>query len=353
MGSDQRGDPRNAATAGDDRTRAGQRPQSRDAMAAEAPLRSAGPQSHWIDIDGPLHYVDFGGPEGGTPMVLVHGLMGGHENWLALAPELTDDFRVIALDLVGHGRTQSAGRGTDVHTNQQVLSRFLARVVGEPVVLVGNSMGGMVSILQASEEPETVRGLVLLAPALPAGLTELPSATVMLNYLPFALRGLGPLLAATNPNRSPEEAVRWLLAMATADPDSVSESVVREHAQMAQERLQMPETYVGYPVAALSTILMMLQLRDYAATISAIEAPVLLIQGQEDRIVPPAGARKVAETNPHWQFESLPGVGHVPMIEVPQQVAGSVKAWAEQLPAGPTIEVPRKLGDPRDVPAGG
>lgn len=288
-------------------------------------------ESQWIDIDGPVHYVDYGGPAGATTMVMVHGLMGAHVNWLSLVPELNDEFRVIALDLVGHGRTARAGRGTDVRTNQQVLNRFLRKVVDEPAVLVGNSMGGLISILQTAGEPETVRGLVLVAPALPAVLTEVPSSTVVLNYLPMAVPGLGTaLLHAQHRTSNAEAQTRSLLDTVTADPDRVSEEVIREHVDLAEVRLGISGTSAGYQAAAQSTMRIMVQVRDYAATIRSIEAPVLLIQGEQDKVLSPTGARKVAANNPHWDFESLPGVGHAPMLEVPGQLAGSIKAWADK-----------------------
>ena len=303
---------------------------STGAVALRGP-RLVTAESQWIDIDGPIHYVDYGGPAGATTMVLVHGLMGAHVNWLSLVPELNDEFRVIALDLVGHGHTTRAGRGTDVGTNQQVLHRFLQEVVDEPAVLVGNSMGGLISILQAAGEPETVRGLVLISPALPAVLTEIPSSTVVLNYLPMAVPGLGTaLLHAQHHTSNAEALIRSLLATVTADPGRVSEDVVREHVELAEVRLGMPGTSAGYQAAAQSTMRIMIQVRDYAATIRSIEAPVLLIQGEQDKVLSPTGARKVAANNPHWDFQSLPGVGHAPMLEVPGQVSGSIKAWADK-----------------------
>src|SRR5436305_738248 len=86
---------------------------------------------------------------------------------MLLVPELTDRVRVLALDLAGHGRTPAAGRRTTVSANQRLLDRFVREVVGEPVVLMGNSMGGAISLLQAASTPELTAGLVLVNPALP------------------------------------------------------------------------------------------------------------------------------------------------------------------------------------------
>ena len=78
-----------------------------------AGLRFGG-QSCWTDIGGPVHYLDYGGPEGAPVIVAVHGLEGCAVNWSALAPLLTDRYRVLAPDLAGHGFTRSAGRGVNV-----------------------------------------------------------------------------------------------------------------------------------------------------------------------------------------------------------------------------------------------
>src|SRR6266536_3374129 len=126
-----------------------------------------GERSRWIDLDGPVHYLDFGGPASGPTIVGVHGLGGAALNWSAIAPLLSGRYRVLAPDLAGHGLTQSGGRATSVTANRALLHRFVETVPGSPVILMGNSMGGMISLLEASAAPEAVAGLVLIDPALP------------------------------------------------------------------------------------------------------------------------------------------------------------------------------------------
>ena len=143
---------------------------------SQEPLDLAAPwggSSRIVDLDGPLHYVDFGGPDGcdgegsQPPVVLVHGLGGSHLNWVGIGPELARGRRVVAVDLAGFGLSPSLGRSTSVHHNASLLSRFIHRVLGRPVVLVGNSMGGMVALLLAGNRPEQVVGLGLIDPSLP------------------------------------------------------------------------------------------------------------------------------------------------------------------------------------------
>ena len=59
-----------------------------------------------VDVGGPVHYVDYGGPADGPLVVAVHGLGGSHLNWAAVAPYLVDHSHLVALDLLGHGRTR-------------------------------------------------------------------------------------------------------------------------------------------------------------------------------------------------------------------------------------------------------
>jgi len=105
-------------------------------------------RSYTIDLDGPIHYADFGGT--GPTLVLVHGLGGSYVNWLAVAPALARSGRVLALDLAGFGRTPLGERSAGVHANRVLLDRFLETVAPGPAILVGNSMGGLVAMMEAA-----------------------------------------------------------------------------------------------------------------------------------------------------------------------------------------------------------
>src|SRR5215470_3946670 len=97
-----------------------------------------------IDVDGPIVYREWPGPEE-TTFALIHGLGGSHVNWVQVAAGLSGLGRVVAPDLPGFGRSPAAGRGTRVMDSRRSLARFLDRVATGRVVLVGNSMGGLVA----------------------------------------------------------------------------------------------------------------------------------------------------------------------------------------------------------------
>src|SRR5690242_6700046 len=92
--------------------------------ASAAPDLVPGRRSCWVDLDGPVHYVDYGGPASAPYLVAVHGLGGLAQNWAALAPLLTGGCRLLAPDLAGHGLTESRGRATTVEGNRALLDRF-------------------------------------------------------------------------------------------------------------------------------------------------------------------------------------------------------------------------------------
>ena len=101
-----------------------------------------------LDIDGPVHLVDHGGS--GRPILLIHGLGGSHVNWSAVAEPMTEHGSVRAIDLIGFGRTPPNGRSCEVTEQRDMVTEYLRRHVDQPAVLVGNSMGGLISLLVAA-----------------------------------------------------------------------------------------------------------------------------------------------------------------------------------------------------------
>ena len=154
--------------------------------------------SRTLDLDGPVHVADFGGA--GPTMVLVHGLGGSHANWLAVGPALAAHARVLAPDLPGFGRTPLAGRSAHVHAGVALVDSLLDTVADGPAILVGNSMGGLIAMMQAAACPEKVAGLVLVGPAQPRPRRALVDPAVALTFAAYVFPGVG------------EQFVRWRAA---------------------------------------------------------------------------------------------------------------------------------------------
>src|SRR5262249_37385946 len=109
------------------------------------------PELRTVDVDGPVAYRQWGDDDSGSDgptFVCVHGLGGSHLNWMGVAPGLAHTGRVLALDLMGFGFPPRAGRSSSLSSNRSMLSRFIQEMAEPPVILVGNSMGAALSLLQ-------------------------------------------------------------------------------------------------------------------------------------------------------------------------------------------------------------
>ncbi len=288
--------------------------------------------SRSVDLDGPTHYLDLGGPDDPPPLVCVHGLGGSHANWNAVAPALAEHQRVYVIDLAGHGLTFPDHRPTDVDANQRLLHRFLTEVVGRPVVLMGNSMGGMISILQAARHPDSVVGLALVDPALPGPPGRLDPG-VAARFAGYAVPGLAnQLLARRRARLTPAEQVHEVLSMCCVDVSRVPEDVIEDLVALASTRQGLPGLDSAFLDAARSVLVHLVRRDRFQAHMRAIEAPVLLMQGDQDRLVPVAAAHHASKRHPEWELRIIEGVGHVPQLEDPQWTIDTYRAWARPLP---------------------
>jgi pimeloyl-ACP methyl ester carboxylesterase len=300
-------------------------------------MTGAGPvgSSRTVDLGGPVHVVDHGGAADGPTVVLVHGLGGSHLNWDLLAPLLTPHARVLALDLPGFGRTEPGTRRATVEANVAVLDRFLREVAGTPVVLVGNSMGGMISVLTTAAAPHLVRALVLLDPAVPGPLRR-RDPLVGLTFATYAVPGLGEYaLRARRTRAGARTQVLDLLRLCGVDPATVPAALVDRSVALLEERRDVLGMDRAFLAAARSLLRVLADPRRYREAMAAVDVPVLLVHGDRDRLVPVGNARDVAARNPGWRYVELPGVGHTPQLQVPEELAAVVLGWLADLPPVP------------------
>lgn len=285
-------------------------------------------QHRTVDIEGPVHYVDFGGA--GRPIVLVHGLGGSHVNWFAVGPRLARHGRVYAVDLIGHGLTRSLGRSARVGSNRRMLGRFLDLVAREPAVLMGNSMGGYLSIAEAAEEPAKVASLVLVNAAVPLapGAHFDPAVTAV--FFAMATPVLGGALMLRRHLRGPEQTVRDILNLCCVDPSRVSREVYDAHIALARERAVHGRINARDFLAAQRSLMMrLMRRRKFYAMVAKVHANTLIVQGNRDRLVRIEATRMLAAARPDWRLEVLEDIGHVPQIEAPDRFLAVVEPWLE------------------------
>jgi len=292
-----------------------------------------------IEADGPIHFADFGGE--GRPMVLVHGLGGACENWLAVGGLLAEHARVLAPDLPGFGRTPPAGREITIAASQRALHRFLEAAVGEPAILVGNSMGGLIAMMQAARESASVAGLVLVAPAQPrvrGGRIEL---AVQALFALYAIPGVARWFLRTRAARlGPEGLVAELLRLLCTDGSRVPAAVRSAHVELVRARIQtMPWANDAFLSATRSLLIEIFRRRRYYRMIEGIAVPTLMIHGRDDRLVPLASSQALIRRRPRWILETLEDVGHVPQLESPERFVDAVVRWLQSQRAGSAREI--------------
>lgn len=242
-------------------------------------------------------------------------------NWRMVAPGLVDTLRVVALDLPGHGLSAPARRH-DLTTHTDAVLEVIDRQPDDRVILVGNSMGGLVCERIAATRPGVVRSLVLLSPATPPPGPMRPAdlglaARLAVQSLPV----VGPpatraLTARWTPRRQVEET----LALVMTDPSRVPEYLVDASVDLAGRRRSMPWAARAFAESAADVRRALMDRSGYREMIDAIDVRTTLVFGSDDRIVPPPALRWLKNRRRAWRAIELDGVGHTPMLERPDIV---------------------------------
>ncbi len=294
-------------------------------------------QHQFIDLGGAIsveeHAFSGDGPAPAT-LVLVHGLGGSTIGWRPIQAGLAAHGRVLSFDFPGHGRSPREGRSTVVGANALIVERFLDTETDGPVMLVGNSMGGLISLMVAARRE--LAGLVLINPAVP-GPFELPRPDVAFRFLVGMVPGIAPRLVALRRERAGhEESVRQTMRMITAPGMSVDEDVILEGARNLGARGPGFDGDRAFVQASRSTVASAANRRFVDPLAAAVSAPTLLLHGQHDPLVSVRAARRLHALRPDWTLEVHPEVGHVPQLEDPDWTLRMMGRWlGDVLPASP------------------
>ena len=289
------------------------------------------------DLDGPVHYLDFGGT--GKPLLMVHGLGGSALNWMAVGPEIATSYHAFAIDLAGFGQTPLFRRSAAVGANAELVQSFIEKVIGEPVVIMGNSMGGHISILEAAQHPSWVDAMILVDPAIPGVHVRRPEPALLGTMAALSVPGLAEILLDRRARLlGPEGLVTQTLAIVCADPSRVAPEVVEAHNRLTRERDKLGRQNGRAFLQASRSIGLRMADPRFWSRVAKVESPTLVIHGSLDRLIPVAAARDLARRRPDWTLEILQGVGHVPMMEAPDEFMSALNAWSPYRLAGEQAE---------------
>jgi pimeloyl-ACP methyl ester carboxylesterase len=271
----------------------------------------ADPDSQFMDINGiQVHYKQTG--DGSPDIILLHGFGASVFSWKEVMGPLSSLGTVYAYDRPGFGFTErplfSDWQGENPYslTGQvKMLQDFMDQKGIERAVLVGNSAGGTVATQFALEHPERVVSLVEVDAALVGSDSSgLSSWQKQLLNTPQAER-LGPLLM-----RSIRKWGTELIRTAWHDPAKITPAVV--------EGYQKPLQADGWDMA-LFEIFRAREAQDLTSRLKDINLPVLVITGDDDRIIPTADSIRLASMIPGAEMAVLADCGHVPQEECPQE----------------------------------
>jgi pimeloyl-ACP methyl ester carboxylesterase len=283
-------------------------------------------RSTTIDVHGPVHLAEWG--EGPVRTVLVHGLGGSHLNWMRVAPALARYGRVLAPDLAGFGLSPVAGRRASVPAQRALLHRLIRQTCDQPVLLAGNSMGGMIALGEAALHPECVAGLMLVDAVLPGPWRQRRPRAVVISFASYLLSPLGRgLLRRVRDRASVDDLVKGALRLNVEHFERIPPDVIEAHVELERIRGRIPDNDGAYVEAARSIVLALARPGMLARIIDRVRVPTLIVQGAADRLVRLDAALDAHQERPDWDLQVLDDVGHIPMIEVPDRFLEIVDVW--------------------------
>lgn len=249
------------------------------------------------------------------PVVLIHGSNASLHTWEDWADQLGENWRVVSIDMPGHGLTGETSDGDyTIERAAQIVEEVRQYLELGDIHLAGNSRGGRISLTYAVTYPDHLLSLGLLnASGAPWEETEDEDGTPFI----YALID-NPSVARALKNFLPRSLVEEALRDAYTDQSVVTEALLDRYMDLLRHpgnreatllRNQMP-----YSTAAF----------EQAGTITA---PVQIMWGEDDNLVPVSAAYQFAEAIAHAESVIYPGVGHVPMEEIAEQSATDYEAF--------------------------
>jgi pimeloyl-ACP methyl ester carboxylesterase len=229
---------------------------------------------------GETVYFDAGA---GSPVVLIHGASDHAGTWFRVAPALARTRRVILPDLAGHGESAPKDGPIPISLIVERLEAVIDDAAGtsDPVTLVGNSLGGWMSLLYALKHPSRVSQLVLEDSG-----------------------GLNRPLAVPMVARTREEAIPILRAVHGPDYQA-PEWVIEALLQRAN----------GSPMLRLTELLE----HEVESRLSTIDIPTTLIWGADDGVLPMSYAEALQQAIPGAKLQVIEGAAHVPHLQQPER----------------------------------
>ncbi|PRZ38557.1 pimeloyl-ACP methyl ester carboxylesterase [Antricoccus suffuscus] len=296
-----------------------------DPMSRRAPWPGA-----YRDITAPtakgprtirLNFRETPGPDDLGRAFFVHGLGGSSTNFTEVATAMSGFMRGTSIDLPGYGVSDPAPGGDySIDTQAAYVIASIEATGDGPVHLVGNSMGGLISVYVAARRPDLVRTLTLVSPAMPTYRYESGADPRMLL---LAIPGLGSILQRQLALGDPHDRAWMSTQLCFEDPDRAPGFRVDQIASEVALRQRYPWSMHAFTesLRAIAATVVRRAGRTPWRLAAQITAPTLVVWGDRDKLVPARLAERCARTVQDGRLLMLSGVGHTAQLEMPEEAA--------------------------------
>ncbi|MEO1473850.1 MAG: alpha/beta fold hydrolase [Pseudomonadota bacterium] len=302
----------------------------------------ASPQSDFVALSSgdKVHFRDQG-PRDAPVLVLVHGFSASLHTWEPWVARLKKDYRIVSLDLPGHGLTRSTLDTVSIPGFVATIDETTAKLGIDTFTLIGSSMGGAASWAYALEHGQRLDGLVLV------GASGWPRAEEEDAERPIVFQLLdNPAARAFIKDLDLTNFIRSGLEESFADPSHVTDDMVARYAALSRapgnrEALLKLSAGGGDRIQATPELM------------ARIDVPTLDLHGTQDKLVPVSGGRLFAEHIPGADVEIYEDIGHLPQEEAAKVSAQHLKAFLDARvhvdPAPDAVESPQMVSREGDL----
>jgi pimeloyl-ACP methyl ester carboxylesterase len=284
-------------------------------MVGEPPELS-GVRHEYVDVGALRTHVALAGPDDAPPVLLVHGWPQSWWAWRHVIPTLAERFRVIAVDLRGHGWSEAPAAGYDKEQLASDMLAVLDALAIERVTWIGHDWGGWTGFLAALRAPERIERLLALCVPHPWVKPDLRRLAVLLSYQ-------GPISLPIVGRRVADPMVRRILQVGRG-----GDRLDRADVVLFAEHIPPAVTVAMYRTFLTREIVPLAKGR-YAN--AALQVPATLMVGRADAVTGGTSPGPV-EGQPQLQVEVLDRVAHW----VPEQRPQAVIDWAQASDASAT-----------------
>lgn len=281
------------------------------------------PERH-IEVQGlRIRYFEAG--TGDLPLLLLHGNGESALDWFWAFPQLAVSHHVYAPDFPGAGESSKPNRTYSVEFFRQFVLDFAKALNLERLILVGNSLGGLVALGLALSAPERVAALVLVDSS---GMGYAVNPLLSQMTLPFYGEAA---IALSKPALNAKLRVWARTALLFANPQKAPPKWLAAQEQMTQTP--------GFLEATLSSLRAQVSLFSQHVVVlddlPRLQMPTLVVWGDQDLIFPKHQAAAAVSRLPKGQLALIPNAGHLPQVEQPDRFAEAVLQFLATIDDGP------------------